>query len=485
MKKLNRSTHTLPIYPVKIIQFGEGNFLRAFVDWQVDLLNEFTNFNAGIAVVRPIKANHPKLDEQDGLYTALIQGINEKGDIVSQPRIISSINKEIQVYGEFDSFLREAENEHLEWVISNTTEAGITFDAEDRLTEDPAKTFPGKVIQFLLHRYHYFSGDLTKGVIFLPCELIDYNGEQLKSALLQYCSLWELSDNFKTWLVKANTFCSTLVDRIVTGYPKSNIKEIESTLGYQDDFLVSAEYFYLFVIQGPKELNQKLCLDKYPLNIKIVDDIKPYKERKVGILNGLHTALVPVAYLAGIDTVSTAMNDKQIATFIDKLLIEEIIPSLNMDQDDLVSFSNEVINRFKNPYIEHFLISISLNSFAKFKSRILPQLLSYIQTNKQPPKLLAFSFAALICFYLGKRGEQTIPITDEEWIINSFIEWAPLYETNIQQLVSNVLSLQKIWGRDLNLEKGLTNEVTNLLTSIKDTGIRNTLNKEFSINEPQ
>tara|TARA_R110001583_G_scaffold189182_2_gene351901 strand:+ start:2234 stop:3682 length:1449 start_codon:yes stop_codon:yes gene_type:complete len=482
METLNRSTHVLPKYPTKIIQFGEGNFLRAFVDWQVDLLNEFTDFNAGITIIRPIKADHPKLDEQGGLYTALIQGINEQGSIVSEPRIVSSINKEIKVYGEYDAFLLEAENEALEWIISNTTEAGICFDADDLISLQPANTFPGKLIQFLLHRYNFFSGDLSKGLIFLPCELIDYNGDKLKETLLQYCELWSLEQVFVVWLEKANTFCSTLVDRIVTGYPKSNIQNIESKLGYKDNFLVSAEYFYLFVIQGPEFLNKKLCLDKYPLNIKIVDDIKPYKERKVGILNGLHTALVPVAYLAGINTVAEAMDDKQIAPFIDRLLHDEIIPSLDMDKNDLINFSHDVINRFKNPYIEHFLTSISLNSFAKFNSRLLPQLLTYIEKNKQAPKLLSFSLASLICFYLGKRGTEVIPVNDDEWILKCFYEWGPLYENDIHQLVNNVLGLEKVWGINLNRQENLTEEVVQLLTSIKGIGIRETLKQEFLIN---
>ncbi|MEJ6120323.1 tagaturonate reductase [Vibrio sp. 2-Bac 85] len=482
METLNRSTHMLPNYPTKIIQFGEGNFLRAFVDWQVDLLNEFAGFNAGITIIRPIKAEHPKLDNQDGLYTALIQGINEEGSVVSEPRIVSSINKEIKVYGEYDAFLLEAENEALEWIISNTTEAGICFDDNDLFSLHPANTFPGKLIQFLHHRYNFFSGDLNKGLIFLPCELIDYNGEKLKETLLQYCELWSLEEAFVTWLEKANTFCSTLVDRIVTGYPSSNIQEIESKLGYKDNFLVSAEYFYLFVIQGPDFLNKKLCLDKYPLNIKIVEDIKPYKERKVGILNGVHTALVPVAYLAGVNTVAEAMNDKQISIFINRLLHDEIIPSLDIDKKDLISFSHEVINRFKNPYIEHFLTSISLNSFAKFNSRILPQMLNYLEKNKQAPKLLSFSLASLICFYLGKRGSEDIPLNDDEWIMKLFSEWRILYENDNQQLVNNVLGLEKLWGRDLNQEANLTKEVVHLLTNIKNIGIRETLKKEFLIN---
>jgi len=482
METLNRSTQAMPSYPTKIIQFGEGNFLRAFVDWQIDLLNEFTDFNSGVTIIRPINANHPKLDVQGGLYTALIQGINEQGEVVSQPRIVTSINKEIKVYGEYDAFLLEAENEQLEWIISNTTEAGICFDADDLFSLKPANTFPGKLIQFLLHRYHFFAGDMSKGLIFLPCELIDYNGIKLKEILLQYCELWALEDGFVSWLEQANTFCSTLVDRIVTGYPKSNIQEIESKLGYKDNFLVSAEYFYLFVIQGPELLNKKLRLDKYPLNIKIVDDIKPYKERKVGILNGLHTALVPVAYLAGLDTVGAAMNDKQIASFVDRLLHEEIIPSLDMDKNDLINFSNEVINRFKNPYIEHFLMSISLNSFSKFKSRNLPQLLTYIKNKKQAPKLLSFSLASLICFYLGKRGDEVIHINDDEWILNHFIEWKSLYETDIGQLVENVLGLEKIWDTNLNQQENLTEEVTSLLTQIKNVGIRQTLDNEFLLN---
>ncbi|WP_413700295.1 hypothetical protein ACLKMH_24255 [Psychromonas sp. KJ10-10] len=226
-------------YPEKIIQFGEGNFLRAFIGWQVQLLNEQTDFNAGITVVRPIDAAHPKLDSQDGLYTAMIRGINESGESVSQPKIISSINRELFAYGEFEEVLKVAENPDLEWVISNTTEAGIEFKDSDKITDFPPSTFPAKLTLFLLRRFETFNGDKNKGLILLPCELIDYNGDKLKETINQYAELWNLSDQFKTWLNLSNTFCSTLVDRIVTGYPKDEIEQLEAELGYKDNFIVA------------------------------------------------------------------------------------------------------------------------------------------------------------------------------------------------------------------------------------------------------
>ena len=294
-------------YPEKIIQFGEGNFLRCFIDWQIDILNEKTDFNSGITVIRPIDYDSvPLLDTQDGLYTTVIRGINESGEAVKDYRLIQSVNREIPVYKEFDKYLKLAENPEIKWIISNTTEAGIVFDGNDKYEDRPQSTFPGKLTRLLHERYKLFKGSKDSGFIILPCELIDYNGEILKETVMKYADIWKLDSGFKEWLTEANTWCSTLVDRIVTGYPFSEKDELEKELGYKDNFITTGEYFYLFVIQGPEWLKNELKLDKVNMNIKIVDDIKPYILRKVGILNGAHTLMVPVAYLYGIDTVKKA-----------------------------------------------------------------------------------------------------------------------------------------------------------------------------------
>ncbi|SIO95721.1 tagaturonate reductase [Vibrio spartinae] len=474
MTLLSRDLSTQPHRPEKIIQFGEGNFLRAFVDWQIDLLNEQTDFNAGVTVVRPIDAGHPKLDTQGGVYTALIRGINEAGQPVSQPRIVTSVNREVLAYGEYDQVLRIAENPALAWVVSNTTEAGIAYDAQDTFNAHPPKTFPAKLTQFLFRRYQHFDGHPDKGLILLPCELIDHNGEKLKEMVLKYARLWELEGGFTDWILTANTFCSTLVDRIVTGYPRDEIETLKTTLGYQDKFLVAAEYYNLFVIQGPQWLNDKLKLEQCPLNIKIVDNIKPYKERKVGILNGAHTAMVPVAYLSGLDTVGQAMQDEEVAGFLNGLLNDEVIPSLSMAEDELQAFKESVLDRFRNPYIKHYLISIALNSLTKFKTRLLPQLITYAQNQGTAPKYLSFSLAALYCFYLGQRNGEDIPLNDDEHLLAHFNQWRATTGSHAQS-VGDFLRLQQHWDVDLTQLPNLEKLVSQYVDTIQSIGMKEAL----------
>ena len=471
-KQLNRTNFPGPVYPEKIIQFGEGNFLRAFVDWIIDILNEKTDFNSGVTIVRPIDTHQPSINEQDGLYTTIIRGINEQGETIATPRIIYSVNQEILIYKQYQQFLKSAENPDLEFIFSNTTEAGISSNNNDKLTDTPPSSFPAKLTVFLHHRFQFFKGEKNRGLIIIPCELIDYNGDKLKELILKYAKLWQLNDDFITWINEHNTFCSTLVDRIVTGYPKDEALQIANDLGYQDRFLDTGEYFHLFVIQGPSWLKQKLKLDQVDLNILVVEDIKPYKERKVGILNGAHTAMVPVAYLSGLRTVGESMNDPQIATFIKNLLNQEVIPTLSLDKQELEKFADEVLKRFKNPFIKHELMSISLNSLTKFKTRLLPQLLTYSQKFKKPPTYISFSLAALIAFYQGEYQDQAIELTDDAHLLDKFKQWQPLYKNDCKTLVTNILGLSEHWDRNLNEIVGLTELVTEYLEKILSSDIK-------------
>lgn len=473
MEQLHRNSFEQAPYPEKVVQFGEGNFLRAFIDWQFDLLNEKTDLNAGITIVRPIDSGHPKLDTQGGIYTAVIRGINEHGEPVSEPRVIRSVNRELLAYGEYDEVLKVAENPHLEWVVSNTTEAGIVFNENDTVEAFPPVSFPAKLTQFLHRRFIAFDGAMDKGLILLPCELIDDNGEKLKELVVRYAELWQLGAEFTEWVTSANTFCSTLVDRIVTGHPKEEKQALESSLGYRDSFMVAAEYYYLFVIQGPTWLRDKLNLEHCPLNIQVVDNIKPYKERKVGILNGAHTAMVPVAYLSGLETVGQAMEDSDVLSFLESLLDEEVIPSLNMDENALRSFKNSVLDRFRNPYIQHYLLSIALNSMTKFKTRLLPQLMSYTQTHGTAPERLSFSLAALYCFYLGRRGEESIPLSDDPHLLEPFIAWR--LSNNHTDNVTQFLSMEHHWGHDLTRLPNLQHLVSTYVKRIQTLGIKEAL----------
>ncbi|WP_447866140.1 tagaturonate reductase [Rahnella bonaserana] len=479
MQRLNRRDFPGRQHPDKIIQFGEGNFLRAFVDWQVDLLNEHTDLDAGIVVVRPIDTDFPpSLSTQDGLYTTIISGLNEQGETVRDTRIIRSVNREINIYHQFDEYLALARDPNIRFVFSNTTEAGISYVESDRLEDAPPASFPAKLTRLLFERFTHFSGAADKGWVLLPCELIDYNGEALQELVLRYAQQWALPAAFTQWLENSNTFCSTLVDRIVTGYPRSEVDSLQQELGYQDSFFDSAEHFYLFVIQGPKSLAQELRLDKLPLNIRLVDDIKPYKERKVAILNGAHTALVPVAFLAGLNTVGESMNDAQISRFVELAIAEEISPVLDLPQDELTSFAQAVLSRFRNPFIQHQLLSIALNGMTKYRTRILPQLLASQEKNQLLPPRLTFALAALLAFYRGERNGEVYPLQDDaHWLSRFSGLWSDVRNGSLPLigLVETVLADEEHWGRDLNTVPGLTAKVTGQLQAIEDRGMRDAL----------
>ncbi|AGB78167.1 tagaturonate reductase [Pseudocitrobacter corydidari] len=476
MKTLNRQDFPGAQYPERIIQFGEGNFLRAFVDWQIDLLNEHTDLNAGVVIVRPIASDFPpSLSTQDGLYTTIIRGLNEQGEAVSDARLIRSVNREISAYADYDAFLKLAHNPDMRFVFSNTTEAGISYHAGDKFDDAPAVSYPAKLTRLLFERYTHFNGAADKGWVIIPCELIDYNGDALHELVLRYAQEWALPVEFVTWLNESNTFCSTLVDRIVTGYPRDEAAAIEAELGYKDGFLDTAEHFYLFVIQGPKSLASELRLDKLSLNVLIVDDIKPYKERKVAILNGAHTALVPVAYQAGLDTVGEAMNDAEICAFVEKAIYDEIIPVLDLPRDELESFASAVTGRFRNPYIKHQLLSIALNGMTKFRTRILPQLLAGQKATGKLPARLTFALAALIAFYRAERNGETYPVQDDaHWIERYQQLWAQHRDQLIStsDLVKAVLSVSDHWEQDLTQVVGLVEQVSLDLDAILLQGMR-------------
>ncbi|HHQ6631163.1 TPA: tagaturonate reductase [Serratia fonticola] len=481
MKQLNRSEFPGAQYPDRIIQFGEGNFLRAFVDWQIDLLNQHTGLNAGVVVVRPIDSQQPpSLNTQDGLYTTIIRGLNEQGEAVCEPRLIRSVNREINVYHQYDSYLALARDPAIRFVFSNTTEAGISYLPDDKFTDAPAASFPAKLTRLLFERFSHFDGAADKGWVLLPCELIDYNGEALKEYVLRYAQQWQLPQAFTDWLNDCNTFCSTLVDRIVTGYPRDEVDQWQQQLGYQDSFLDTAEHFYLFVIQGPQWLAQELHLDKLDLNVHIVDDIKPYKERKVAILNGAHTALVPVAFLAGLNTVGEAMSDEQIGGYVANTIAEEIMPVLDLPQEELRPFAEAVQNRFRNPFIQHQLLSIALNGMTKFRTRILPQLLAGQQKNAALPKRLTFALAALLAFYRGERQAGSYALQDDaHWLTRFATLWAGVehHDLTLAALVESVLADEAHWGQNLNAVPGLTVAVTTDLQAILDHGMRAALSE--------
>ena len=458
--------------PVKILQFGQGNFMRGFFDWQIDLLNERTGLNAGVVIVRPRGGSAtPLLDVQDGLFTVLVNGLDETGTPVKQHRLVSCVRREIDPSTMYADYLALAAEPGLRFIVSNTTEAGIATNNTDRFGDTPPVAFPAKLTQFLFARFDAFNGAKDKGVVLLPCELIDQNGPALKSAVLHFASRWDLDPAFAAWVEDACTFCSTLVDRIVTGLP-ADAPAIEAELGYRDQFLVAAEYYYLFVIEGPAWVADELKLADAGLNIQLVDDIKPYKQRKVGILNGGHTALVPVALLAGLEEVGQAVDDVLVGAWLRAAIDEEIIPALPMDRAGLAAFAADVILRFRNPAIHHKLSSIALNSWSKFAARIAPQMIRYAQLHDGAlPQRLVTALAATMLLYRGG----VVALADEQATLDWFASaWDSVKagQTTQDDLVRGWLACQRVWGRDLNEVAGLPSAVSAKMAQIDKEGMR-------------
>lgn len=463
---------------IRIMQFGEGNFLRAFVDWILDEMNNKGVFDGSAVVVQPMPFGRVKeLADQDHMYTLYLQGLNN-GEVVKQHQVIKCIGDTINPFTEYAKYLEYAKSEDLEFIVSNTTEAGIALDANDiDFTKTPT-SFPGKLLALLEVRYNAFNGDLTKGFEIIPCELIDNNGDTLKDVLVKLAEIKGMDKKFISWLTEANRFYNTLVDRIVPGYPKDEAQEMMQQLGYIDNNLVVGEIFHLWVIDGPKGLETKLPAPKAGLNVLYVDSIKPYKERKVKILNGSHTCLVPVAYLAGIDTVRETIEDEQLGKFVRDFIFEEIVPTINIPRDEMVSYANSVLERYANPFVRHELMSIALNSVTKYKTRILPTVLQNINDLKVMPKRALFSLAALIAFYKGKRGDQDIKLADDQCFLDMFNNlWSDFDGSKdaCNKIVTSVLGMKDHWEVDLNAIEGVNDFVTNCLYEIMSTSMREAL----------
>jgi len=456
-KKLNRKSVPSVKRPIKILQFGEGNFLRAFCDWMVDVLNERTGFNGNVQIVQPIKAGMGALiNAQDGLYHVILNGI-QNGIPVSEDRLITCVDSVFNPYDDYKKFLALAENPDLEFVFSNTTEAGIAFNESDLGYDKLPESFPGKVTALLYHRFKTLPG---KGLTFLPCELIDKNGSTLKSVVHQYIDLWKLPADFKTWINSNIHFCNTLVDRIVPGFPKEIINEIHQRTNFEDNMAVMAEPFHLWVIEAPESVRKLLPLEKAGLNVIFVPDLTPYRTRKVRILNGAHTTLVPVAYLKGLRTVRESVEDPEVGEYLLQAIHEEIIPTLDLPKEELTKFADEVMERFRNPFIKHELASIALNSISKYKVRVLPSVLEYISQKEQLPKRLLYSLAALIKFYKGEGR----PVNDTPAIVDFFKKaWAI---NDPVAAAKAVLGNRDFWGQDLNEIEGLNKAVTEDLKGI-------------------
>ncbi|AEE91723.1 Altronate oxidoreductase [Tepidanaerobacter acetatoxydans Re1] len=476
--------------PERVIQFGEGNFLRAFVDWMFHQMNKQNLFNGRVVVVQPIAQGLvDRLNEQDGLYTLILRGLKD-GKPTELKEIISSISRGINPYTQWDEYLKCAENPDIEFVISNTTEAGISYDKNDSLDKKPPISYPGKLTAYLYHRFNHFKGDPTKGMVIIPCELIDRNGDNLKKIILQLSDDWSLPEEFKKWIKDNNIFLNTLVDRVVTGYPKDEIEDILNYLGYEDGLVDTGELFHLWVIEGPKELSERLPFTKAGLNVLWTDDMAPYRTRKVRILNGAHTSSVPAAFLYGLETVGEMMDHEVLGKFARQVIYDEIIPSINLDKNMLTEFADSVVERFQNPYIKHYLISILLNSSSKFKTRVLPSIIEYQQLYSKLPEKLTFSLAALISVYKdgkvegsemkARRNKGEFIMKDDLWALEFFEKtWSEFDGSKeaAKKVAETVIANSKMWDQDLNNIDGLTDKVADYLYQITNDGIKATVER--------
>lgn len=487
MEFLNKKKTGKTERPVKVLQFGEGNFLRAFVDYMIDIANEQGKFDGDIVLVKPIEfGSLERFHKQESQYTVQLRGIVD-GEPKKVSRIVTSVTDVVDAYGEYEKYAAYAKLDSLRFIVSNTTEAGIVYDDTDRIELNPPKTYPGKLTKFLYERYRHFQGDNGKGLVMLPVELIDDNGIRLKECVQKLAALWKLEEGFTKWLEDACVFTSTLVDRIVTGYPKDEAEALCEEFGYQDDLIVTGEPFALWVIESAKDISSELPLPDAGLPVIFTDNQKPYKQRKVRILNGAHTSFVLASYLCGHDIVLESMQDELILSFMKKTIFEEVIPTLTLPKEELEEFAQAVITRFHNPYVKHSLLAISLNSVSKWRARCMPSFLGYIEQTGKLPEHLTFSLAALLAFYtgseirdkalIGHRDGAEYQILDDAAVLEFFAENSG---KETEAYVHAVLSQEDFWGQDLSALDGVEKSVAAYLEDIRMLGMRKTMEKYFN-----
>ena len=489
MQRLNKSITKAVDRPVKVLQFGEGNFLRAFVDYIFDVTNEKTDFNGGIVIVKPIEfGNLDRFHDQECQYTLQLRGF-ENGQPKKITRQITSVVDAVAAIDDYDKYIQYGLCDTLRFIVSNTTEAGIVFDETDDFNACPPKTYPGKLTKLLFERFKKFEGAKDKGIILIPCELIADNGIELKKCIMQFIELWNLGDEFKNWIDTACSFCPTLVDRIVPGYPRDEAAALCEEFGYEDQLIDTAELFGLWVIESDSnleldQLRKELPFEKAGLNVVFTKDHHPYKERKVRILNGSHTSFVLASFLAGNDLVKQSMDDATIRKYMEETLFDEVIPTLSLPADECKEFADAVIERFQNPFITHKLLDISLNSVSKWEARCMPSFLGYVNKFGKLPKYLTFSIAALMSFYstqkdgevnvgyclVGNRNGEEYNIRDDRFVLDFFKENSTKEPT---EFAKAYLSNTKFFGgEDLSKVDGLVDAIAAYIADIRTRGMR-------------
>lgn len=470
--------------PERIMQFGEGNFLRSFVDWMVNTMNARGLFNGRVVVVQPIpRGTVDVLNAQDGLYTLTLRGL-QGGRIVERRELITAISRGIDPYRDWNSFLEAAGQPDLRFVVSNTTEAGIAYIDEPHPVSSCPASFPAKVAALLHARFVRFNGAPDGGLVFLPCELIDKNGETLRSCVLRHATAWKLGQAFTDWVSTHNRFLNTLVDRIVPGYPHEEAASLTEQLGYQDRLLATGEIFHVWVIEGNDELSRELPLTDVGLNVIWTSDLQPFRTRKVRILNGAHTMTALPAYLAGLDTVRACMEDPDFSAYVRRGIFSEILPLLPLPAEETQAFAEDVMERLANPFIKHNLIDIALNSVAKYRVRVLPSLLEYRMARRCLPPALTLSLAALLAFYRGTEivdgtlvaARQSGPyaVKDDAPVLAFFRDqWRAFQQHHdVSVFCRSVLARADFWGEDLSRLTDLQEGVASALSHILKSGMR-------------
>ncbi len=457
------------ISPERIVQFGAGNFLRAFTDWSIQELNEKADFDSSVVVVKVTPGTYASLDAQDGLFHVHLEGI-ENGEFVSRTQLISCISRTVYPYQDYASYRALARQEDIRFLISNTTEAGISYNEDDALDDAPPASFPAKLTQFLYERYQHFEGAADKGCIIIPTELVVDNGTQLKEMVLRYAEQWQLETAFSSWINEHNLFCNTLVDRIVPGYPEADSEKIQANIGFEDKQLVMGEPYYSWIIEAPDSLHSDLPVAGVLDGIKIVEDVEPYRLTKVRILNGIHSSMVSLGYLCGFRVVNEVMANEALTQLLLDEAYKEIIPSMELAEDELNAFAKAAFDRFRNPSIHHKLLSIALNSMTKVRTRILPTILAHYDKFDTLPERAVLAMAAFLRFYKGEWQGEAIPLKDDESVI-AWLDEQWKNSDSVDSLVRAILQNESLWERDLTKIAGLQDMISDYIMRMDESGL--------------
>lgn len=476
IKELNKNTVEKKELPIKILQFGTGNFLRAFVDWMIQKSNEQGITNHGIAVVQSTTGSSKLVDtwkQQDYMYHVLLEGVKDRAP-VKEVTLVKNIMTVVNAVSEYDQYRELFLSPDLEMIVSNTTEAGIQYIEGDDIFAEPPVSFPAKITSLLYQRYKKYDADNNKGLLIICTELIEDNGQTLKKYVLQHAEHFNLEETFVKWINTACSFYDTLVDRIVSGSPKEDLQKIKEELQFNDNLVVKGEYFHVWAIGGDDKIKNKLPLDKAGLNVLYMDDIKDFRSKKVRILNGAHSAMVPVGLQLGCETVMQAFENKELEQYINKMVEKEVLPVIEGDKVELKEFANKIVERFYNPFLKHYLKDISLNSISKWETRDFPTILDNYQKLGKKAPLVTFSLAALLVLYSGKSEVAFEPKDNPEFV--SFIQ-STYHKNGIETWVSGIINHKTMWNVDLSSVPFLRDEVTKDVKLIQEEGMQTALSK--------